>query len=39
MRGVPSARRLGWVDLDVECSTLCPILLGLMGIRQKRLVS
>ena len=26
---------LGWVELDLECSTVCPILLGLMGIRQK----
>ena len=25
---------LGWVDLDFECSTVCPILPGLMGIRQ-----
>ena len=28
---------LGWVDMDFECSTVCPILLGLMGIWQKRL--
>ena len=33
--GVPCARRLGQVDLDLECSTVCPIL--LMGIWQKRL--
>ena len=29
-QGVPSARGLGWVDLDLECSPLCPILSGLM---------
>ena len=28
---------LGWVDLDFECSTLCPFLIGLIKIRQKRL--
>ena len=28
---------LGWVDLDIECSTVCPILPKLMGIWQKRL--
>ena len=27
----------GWVDLAFECSTVCPILQGLMGIWQKRL--
>ena len=27
----------GWVDLDFECSTVCQILPGKMGIRQKRL--
>ena len=26
---------LGWVDLNVEGSTVCIILLGLMEIRQK----
>ena len=26
---------LGWVDLDFECSRVCQILPGLMGIRQK----
>ena len=36
-QGVPCARRLGFVDLDLECSALCPTLLGLMGIWQKRL--
>ena len=28
---------VGWVDLDFECSTVWPILPGLMGIRQKGL--
>ena len=28
---------LGWVDLDFDCSTVCPILLGLVWIWQKRL--
>ena len=28
---------LGWVDLDFECSTVCPIMSGLMGIWQKEL--
>ena len=32
IQGVPSARGLGWVDLDFECSNVCSILLGLMGI-------
>ena len=27
---------LGWLDLDLEYSTICPILLGWMGIRQKK---
>ena len=35
LQGVPSARGLGWVDLDFEYSTVCPILPGLMGIWQK----
>ena len=26
---------LGWVDLDFDCSTVCPILLGLVWIWQK----
>ena len=30
---------LGWVDLDFECSTVCPFLLGPMRIWQKRLGS
>ena len=30
---------LGWVDLDFDCSTVCPILLGLVGILQKFLSS
>ena len=34
-KGVPCARGLaGWVDLNFECSTVCPILPGLMGIWQ-----
>ena len=37
LQGVPIARGLDWVDLDFECSTVCPILLGLMGVWQKRL--
>ena len=28
---------LGWVDMDFNCSTVCQILLGLVGIWQKRL--
>ena len=32
-------RHLGWVDLDFGCSTVCQILLGLMGIWHKRLAS
>ena len=39
LQGVPSERRLGFVDFDFECSTVCPTLLGLMGIWQKRLGS
>ena len=31
--------QLGWVDLDFECSTVCPILPGLKGIWQKWLGS
>ena len=34
---VPSARRLGFFDLDFECSTVCLALLGLMEIWQKQL--
>ena len=37
IQGVPCARGLGFVDLNFECSTVCPILLGLMGICHKRL--
>ena len=37
LQGVPCARRLGFVDLDFECSAVCPTLLGLMGILQGRL--
>ena len=29
---------LGWVDFDCECSPVCLILPGLMGIWQKRLI-
>ena len=29
---------LGWVDLDFECYTVCPILPGLIGIWPKGLV-
>ena len=39
LQGVPCAHRLGFVDLDLECSTVCLTLLGLMGIWQKRLGS
>ena len=28
---------LGWVGLEFSCSTVCPVLLGLMGIWQKRI--
>ena len=37
LQGVSCARGLDWVDLNFERSTVCPILPGLMGIRQKRL--
>ena len=37
VQGVPSARRLGWVDLKFECSTASLILVRLMGIGQERL--
>ena len=30
---------LGWVDFDFSCSTICPILLRLLGIWQNRLGS
>ena len=30
---------LGWDDFDFSCSTVCPVLLGLMEIWQKRLCS
>ena len=36
VQGVPCPRRLGFVDLEFECSTVCPTLLVLMGIWQKR---
>ena len=28
-------RGLGWDDFEFSCSTVCPVLLGLMGIGQK----
>ena len=31
--------QIGFVDFDFECSTVCPTLLGLMGIWLKRLCS
>ena len=37
VQGVPSELRLGFVDLDFKCSTVCPTMLGLMGIWQKQL--
>ena len=37
IQGDPSDLRLGFVDLDFEYSTVCLILLELMGIWQKRL--
>ena len=39
IQGVPSARGPGLLYSDFECSTVCPILFGLMGIWQKRLGS
>ena len=39
VQGLPSELRLGFVDLDYGCSTVCSTLLGLMGIWQKRLGS
>ena len=39
LQGVPCARRLGFVDLDFKCSTVCPTLLGLMEIWQMQLCS
>ena len=39
LQGVLSARGLGWVDLDIECSTFCPIVLVLVAIWPKRLGS
>ena len=35
LRGVQSARGMGWVDLNFECPTVCLILPGLMEIWQK----
>ena len=37
IQGVPFARGLGCVDFNFDCSTVCPILLGLMGIWLKQL--
>ena len=35
VQGVPSVHGMGWVDWNFECSTVYPILPGLMGIWQK----
>ena len=32
VQSVPSELRLGFVDLDFKCSTVCPTLIGLMGM-------
>ena len=37
VQGVPSARGLGWVDLNCEFYTVCLILSGRMGIWQTHL--
>ena len=37
IQGVPSELRLGFDDLDFECSTVCPTLLGVVGIRLEQL--
>ena len=37
IQGDSSNHGLGWVYLNFECSTVCPILLGLLGIWQKQL--
>ena len=39
LQDVSSELRLGFADFDFECSTVCPTLLGLVGIWQKRLGS
>ena len=39
VQGVPSELRLCFVNLDFECSTVCPTLLGLMEICQKKMGS
>ena len=39
LQGIPCARGMGCVDLNFECSTVCPNLPGLLGIWQKRLCS
>ena len=39
VQGVPSELRMGFVDLNFDCSSICLTLLGLMGIWQKWLVS
>ena len=39
VQDVPSELRLGFVDLDFEFSTVCPTLLGQMGVWQKQLGS
>ena len=35
VQGVPSGRRQGLVDLEFDCSTVCPTLPWLVGIWQK----
>ena len=35
LQGVPSGRRLSSVDLDCDCSTVCPTVPQLVGIWQK----
>ena len=32
VQGVPSGRRIGFVDLEFDCSTVCPTLPRLVGI-------
>ena len=39
LQSVPSARGVGWVDINFDCSTVCPIVPGMMGIWQKPLGS
>ena len=39
LQGVPSARGMGRLDLNFDCSIVCPILPWMMGICQKWLGS